>query len=237
MPTGMGIVATQAEAVEGSLSAYLPDPNNPQFDEKTFVDKSGTTPYAYSGYATTVGTHFYGKDSSLAPAVAKIDCYEANNWLQSGFLHYGYCSYKQPGYTLSSTDKSSPSQIANHSWVGDGAISDILRRLDFIVETDEFIQVVAPNNGSTNKSLLASAFNTICAGRSDGGHSIGTFHLDSAYTGERTKPDLVVPREKTSYTAPLGASAAAILIETGRNPALSSDPSKPTTSDRNGETI
>ena len=175
----------------------------------------------------------------LSPGITNIDCYEANHFINSGFLHHGYS--KQPGYTFDSQEKSSPSRVANHSWVGTVSpaenASDILRRLDFVVETDEFIQVVAPDNGTSGKPLLISAFNTISAGRSDGSHQRGSVAVDAVYTAGRVKPDLVVPYSPTSYTAPLAASAAALLIQKGKDPSLSTDPAQQYKTNRDGEII
>ncbi|MBN1105297.1 MAG: hypothetical protein JXL84_17930 [Deltaproteobacteria bacterium] len=238
MPTGSGTTVSQVEAPTLSTGAYRPDRDNTQFTGKTLDDKTGTTPYA-SGHATTVGTLFYGNTSSLASGVTGIDCYDANHFLGSGSLHFGYS--KQPGYTFLSSHKSSPSRVANHSWVGSTKLpdydSDILRRLDFLVETDEFIQIVAPDNATSNKPLLISAFNSILVGRSDGTHQRGSVAVDSIYTAGRVKPDVVVPHSPTSYTAPLGASAAAILVQAGKGPALSTDPVQPYTTNRDGMQI
>lgn len=242
MPTGSGIHATQVEArtsYENPLGPYMPDAADTQFSGKTIIKKTSDSVETFSGHATTVGQLFYGSTSSLAPGITNIDCYEVNHCLTSGFLHHGYS--QQPGYTLQPSDKSSPSRVANHSWVGTASpvenISDILRRLDFVVDVDEFIQVAAPDNASSAKPLMISAFNTISAGRSDGSHQRGSVAVDADYAAGRVKPDLVVPYSPTSYTAPLAASAAALLIQTGKDPSLSTDPAQQYKTNRDGEMI
>jgi hypothetical protein len=241
LPTGSGVTGTQVEARTSydPLGPYMPDPANAQFNGKTLTKKTSDSVSGFSGHATTVGQYFYGNSSSLSPGITQVDCYEANHYLTSGFLHNDH-TY-QPGYTFSSSDKSSPSRVANHSWVGstldNGADSNILRRLDFAVETDELIQIAAPNNGSTNRSLLASSFNAISFGRTDGNHPRGTVALDSQYGAGRTKPDLVVPLALTSYTNPLGASSVGMLLQAGRNPSLAKDPLSTYTTNRDGERI
>lgn len=241
MPNGSGIHATQVEA----RTSYNPDgpfmPNtaDPQFSGKTLTKKTSDGVSGSSDHATSVGRLFYGNASSLSPGITHIDCYEVIHFLSSGFLHHGY-SY-QPGYSFSSSDKSSPSRVANHSWVGGtdpiSDSSDILRRLDFLIETDEFIQVVAPDNASSGKPLLISAFNSISVGRSDGSHQRGSVAVDAVYAAGRVKPDVVVPYTPTSYSAPLGASAAALLVQTGKAAALSTDPVQQYTTNRDGTQI
>ncbi|MEW6664930.1 MAG: hypothetical protein AB1512_06885 [Thermodesulfobacteriota bacterium] len=238
MPTGSGVTATQVEARTSygdPLGPYMPNPADSQFSGKTIIKKTSDSVSGFSGHATTVGQLFYGNISSLSPGITNIDCYEANHFISNGFLHFGY-SY-QPGYTFSASDRASPSRVANHSWVGTGALSDILGRLDYVVETDGFIQVVAPDNSTSNKPLLISAFNSISVGRSDGGHQRGSVAVDSTYTAGRVKPDLVVPYSPTSYVAPLAASAAAILLQAGKDPSLSMDPVQSYTTNRDSELI
>ena len=75
----------------------------------------------------------------------------------------------------------SSSRVANNSWVGDvgtttGDIS-ILARLDWVVNRDEYIQVVAMNNGGTNEPLLGSSFNAISVGLSNGTAAYGSVPL------------------------------------------------------------
>ena len=235
-PLGTGIIATQVEAKStASPYPYMPNPTDPQFNGKVLVDKTNSGISATSSHATTVGKYFYGLTSSLAPGIVSIDCYEVNHFIGDGFLHHGRST--QPGYTLSASDKSSPSRVANHSWVGDTGDSAILRRLDYLVETDEFLQVVALNNGTTSRPLLGSSFNAIVVGRTDGNHPRGTVALDSQYGAGRVKPDLVAPFSVTSYTTPCVASAVGLLLEVGKSPSLATDPVRTYTTNRDGVMI
>jgi hypothetical protein len=204
---------------------------------KTIIKKTSDIVPGSSGHATVVGRLFYGNMSSLSPGITSTDCYEGGNFLWSGFLLTG--NPYQPFYSWPSV-MSSPSRVANHSWVGsDANVSEMLRRLDFVVKADEFIQIVAPANGTTNQPLLISSFNAISAGRSDGSHQRGSVAItgDPTYTGGRVKPDVVVPVSFTSSAAPLAASAAALLIQTGKAPALSTDPQQAYTTNRDGAMI
>jgi hypothetical protein len=241
MPHGFGVTVTQVEARTSynPLGPYMPNATDAQFAGKTLVKKTADSVSGSSNHATAVGRRFYGTSSSLSPAVFLVDCYEANHWFQSGFLNYGSMYLGKPiqPFYLWPSAPSTPSRVANHSWVGSGVSSDVLRRLDFVVETDEFIQVVASDNAMSNKPLMISAFNAISVGKSDGRHQQGSVAMDATYTAGRVKPDLVVPTSPTSYAAPLGASAATLLIETGRNEALSTDPHERHTFNRDGEVI
>jgi hypothetical protein len=51
------------------------------------------------------------------------------------------------------------------------------------------------------------------------------------------KPDVVVPNIPTSYATPLGASIAVLLVQTGKAPALSTDPVQQYTTNRDGTQI
>jgi len=138
------------------------------------------------------------------------------------------------------------------------ATLDILQRTDFLVERDDLITVVGMNNGangglvSTNgtrigsnmDTLLSYAANTISVGVSSLAHVNGTPRLldgldvygrgqndaTSQDYREHPRPDLVAPAGATSFSTPLVASAAALLIDASRthvplsvNP-LSADP-------------
>jgi hypothetical protein len=230
-PTGAGVMVTQAEATSPNNDDYFPVITNSEFSGKTITPK--TNPYSPSGHATGVGQYFYGTSTSIAPGITQIDVYDANDWLGSGFLNTGFSS--QPLV--------SSSRVANHSWAGYysdlATSSQVLRRLDWVIDRDEYIQVVAMNNGSTNYPLLGSSFNAIAVGRSDGNHAIGSVALDSVYTDQRTRPDLVAPFSYTSDAAPVVAASAALLVQTGQQggTTLSTDPLVKFTTNRNGDTI
>jgi hypothetical protein len=228
MPTGSGVKVTQVEASGGK-----PDPSNTQFAGDTFTDK--TSGLTVSSHATTVGQYFYGKTTSIAPGITNIDCYGNVNWESYGFLNNPY------------TPLVSSSRVANHSWIGNfdpaSAIS-ILSHLDWVVNRDEYIQVVAMNNGTTNVPLLGSSFNGIAVGLSNGNSAHGAYPLATTPTtpyaaASRTRPDLVAPASATSWGTPMVSSAAASLVDAGHNGGntLSTDPSVTFTTDRNGDKI
>ena len=198
MPTGIGIGVSQCEApISGT---YLPDVTSPEFSGKMFTVISPAG--GVSGHATTVAQNFYGSATSVAPGVTDIHCYEANNWLQSGFLKYG----------TASAPLAEIQAVQNCSWIGSAgttADAEILRRFDYAIEQSGFLGVVALNNGPGSvPSLLASCYNGISVGLSNRNHSYGTTTVDGA---GRTKPEIVAPSYATSYGTPMVASATAML--------------------------
>ena len=229
VPTGAGVEVMQVEAPitdpnDSEVFRYMPDKMDPAFAGKTITDATKTST-GTSSHAQQVGLNFYGDTTSegdrisIAPGITNITVYEVNHWLGTGFLKAG--SATAPAY--------STARIANHSWAGSTtADGNILRRLDYLVATDDFIQVVGLSNNLppeeiTNWPLLADAFNAISVGVTNGKHFSGTTEVDkSVYVTGRAKPDLVAPGEsptnssiRTSWAAAMVSAAAALLVETG----------------------
>ncbi len=234
MPTGAGVNVTQSEANVGTLDApvYLPDPSTTDLQGKVFNDHSGSSTGQYSSHATGVAGLFVGNNSSMTPAVSVVESYNADHWLGSGQLNGG--NIRAP--------LSNPSRAGNHSWVGQAATaadnSDLLRRVDWLVDTDEFVQCVGLTNSPPTQALLGSAYNVIAAGRSDGGQGTGSVQLDADYPAGRVRPDLVAPQSSTSSATPVICSAAVLLIDTAHSdPGLSTDPQQTSTQNRNGDVI
>ena len=174
IPTGADVIVGQVEVPDGNGN-YAPDGNNVEFDDKCLIRRSGGAAGA-SSHATMVGTRFYGLNSSIAPGIWFINCYEVNNWLQSGFLNVGSGASVQPEPILGAQ------KIWNHSWVGSfnnpTLDNDALRRVDWTIERDDSLVVVGVNNGQSPQPLLAYAFNTISVGRRDGDHAASTVPAD-----------------------------------------------------------
>ena len=244
LPDGAGILTTQAEAATSYVDhdnnpvtpdwpVYLPDPNASAFTGKTISDMTGAELGTYSGHATGVGGLLYGSNS-IASGINAIHAYWADDWFQSGFLNYG------AGQPLASA-----SRIGNHSWVGnigdpDLAIaSNLLRRMDWVIETDEFLQFVGTRNSKgTNYNLFSAAYNVLAVGKTDGNHSTGSPFVDTDYPSGRIRTEIVAPKSTTSSATPIVAATAALLVETGHsNPSLSTDPVQTSTSNRSGNTI
>jgi hypothetical protein len=224
------VIGSQIEApvtVDGQ-QVWMVDTTNAEFAGKTLTNVSGSP--GASPHATSDGVEFYGTAGSIAPGIADIAVYGASWWLGNNFLYrYGV---RQP---LSST-----SRVASHSWAGGGvgALSnETLRRLDWVIENDDFIHVVAQGSPSP---LLASALNVIAVGNTDGAFVNGTVEVDPSdpndpYVAGRVHPNVVIPADNISLAAPRVAAAAALLVELGNSdPALSTDPSQTSYTNRGG---
>jgi hypothetical protein len=232
-PTGAGVWVSQIEAESGGANYYMPTVSHSQFTGKTFYYT--TYPYYYSSHATSVGQYFYGNSGSIAPGITSIINYNAGYWLGGAYLNT----------TGGIQPYSTPSRVGNHSWVGSAGTlalnSEILRRLDWVINRDEFIHLTAMNNGggAAAEPLLGSSFNGIAVGLSSGASKHGSYALDSPYVAGRTRPDLVAPMSATSSATPVAASASALLVEVGHagGTTLSTDPAVKSTTNRNGDTI
>ena len=227
LPDGNGISVAQIEA--GTV--WMPDTSLSQFSDKVIIDKSGES--GVSGHATSVGGIFYGNTSSMTPGIDLIDCFSAGDWLTSRFLNTGN-NTKKP--------RTTSARVANHSWIGsfsgNTSTSNALRRFDWVIDRDEYIQVAALSNGSANQPLFSSSFNAVIVGRTDGGHGHGLPYVDATYTDNRIRPDIVAPMGTTSSATPVVASAAALLVHLGHESQdLSTDPELSYAVNRNGDTI
>ncbi|CAN5387318.1 hypothetical protein BH23VER1_BH23VER1_13740 [soil metagenome] len=215
---GLGVLVTQVEAFSGDN--YLPEfGTNPiagtgNFASKTFTDLTELdSDTGASPHARAVGDFWYGNAShvSTAPGISEIRAQLADDYHGAGFL--------KPGNGGPLVE---PASVQNHSWIGDGS-NDLLRRFDFAVGRDGFVACVGLNNGSQTvvPDLLASAYNAISVGLTDGNHSRGGTPGDLDGPG-RTKPELVVPTDRTSWATAIMSGFASILIQVANGaPALS----------------
>jgi len=211
MPAGANLSVRVVEAADGSGN-YGPNTADAQLGGKTFEYLSGATGTFW--HATTVSRYLFGSQS-LAPAIGNTAQGQtaafssASNWVGTGFL-------RPAANQLPLVETRA---LVNHSWVGTTgnttSDTDLLRRTDFAIQRDGFVATFALNNGSstTIPSLLASTYNGIVVGRSDGGHSRGTTTINGS---GRVKPDIVVPTDATSWATPTVSSAAGLLVETAR---------------------
>lgn len=210
-PTGSGVGLTQVESQQGAnylpeFSTSSPIAGTGGLLGKIITDASALdTDSAISSHARTVAGFCYSNNPefSLATGVSEIKAYEAQHWLDAGFLRPGQAE------PLSET-----SPIQNHSWIGSGS-NTTLRRFDFAIQRDRFVALVGLGNDpeASFPDLLASSYNAISVGRSDGLHSTGGTPADLDGPG-RTKPEIVVPQSATSWATAIASSAAALLLET-----------------------
>jgi len=236
MPTGAGVPVMHVEGDQfiNGVWAYMPDTGNAEFTGKTITDKSGGPSGVYSGHATPVGILFYGNYNSTAPGITLIDAYSADTWLGADYLRTASGVGPQPLV--------SPARVANHSWVYSTVTYDanILRRIDWVIDRDEFTHVIALSNADPNQALFSSAYNVISVGLTTGQHGRGSVAVgsDPIYTAGRVRPDVVAPDVSTSLTTPQVAALAALLVEVGQgNPGLSTDPVSQSSTSRSGTAV
>ncbi len=223
LPTGAGTGVSHVEAFATAGGEYVPTtdatPSTGNFAGKTFAFLSGTS--AVSGHAVRVGSFIYGAntnaalgDASVAPQAGVgpgIDLYSADGWLDADFL--------RTGLQLPRTETN---DVSNHSWISytdatftPAEANAILRRVDYGIERDDYLLFGGLNNGSGTAvpELLASAYNAISVGLTNGNHSTGATPA-TVDGGGRTKPELVVPTDKTSWATGIASSCAALLHST-----------------------
>jgi hypothetical protein len=234
MPTGAGVPVLQVEAayLQGTIETFTPNPTETQFAGKTITNLTGGAENYYSPHATGVGFYFYGNTDSCAPGLATIDVRSAVDWLNAGYINTSGGPGPQPTFTAA--------RVANHSWTGETITydSEILRRLDWAIARDEIIHPVGLNNTSPNRALLASAFNVLAVGRTDGVHVTGSVALDAQYGAGRMRPEIVSPGGSTSVATAQVSGLAALLVQVGKgNAALSTDPVEQFTTNRAGNVV
>lgn len=221
VPTGAGVTVMQVEAPTGNDASALPiwsptaGATSSLFSGVTFnfaTNSSGRSP-STSSHAIGVAQLFYG-NNALASGISNVQVGNAVDWLLTDFLHVG----------TSTAPSVTNARVINHSWVGAlntaAANADALRRTDWLVQQDNVISVVAMNNGSSNRPLLGSSYNSIAVGVTSGNHPRGSYDLSAAdpiYAAGRTRPDVVAPISTTSGAAPIVSSLAALLVETGHS--------------------
>lgn len=219
LPQGAGISVSHVEpSVSEETAAYAASseasPAGGNFAGKTFVFVSG--PSDVSWHAAAVGETFYGVNgASAAPLAgtggAHIRAVEANDWLGSASLHANLSSNTLP--------ETEPHPVANHSWIGlvpthlqAAEANDTLRRLDFQIQRDDYVAMAGVNNGAETAvpELLASSYNALSVGLTNGSHSTGATSGNVDGSG-RVKPEIVAPLARTSYATGLASSCAALL--------------------------
>lgn len=210
LSTGDSIAVAQSEALIGT-NGYYPSTTIADFADKTFLQGSGAQ--GVSSHATNVGVRFYSLTKSPAPGISSITNYSATGWLNGDYLKTLTGQLPPPTSV----------RVANHSWISTGFGNEVLNslyRIDWLVETDDSIQVAGVNNRLSDgteapAALFAGAFNVITVGLSNGNHSTGATNLSSPYTSaNRVRPHLVVPDVNyTSFAAPLVSGTAAMLLD------------------------
>ncbi|MEM7384264.1 MAG: hypothetical protein AAF514_04905 [Verrucomicrobiota bacterium] len=228
---------TQVEApVNGN---YLPESGEGEFNgsglfaSTQFTAKSG--PSDVSPHAENMAEFFRGlprqsSESALSPSDSALSQVAASNVTAAPTPLTGLRSvsvYKVDGEhflmddflrTGSDYPRIEKKAVQNHSWIGlagtatSSLLNEFLYRMDYAIARDGFSSIVAVDNFDTTTipPLLASAYNVVCVGRSDGNHSRGDTP-DIVNGAGRLKPDIVAPLRSTSAATAAVTSVATLL--------------------------
>ncbi len=204
MPTGAGVAFAH---VEGSPNAYRPNLTGPNFDAVAFALRSG--PSQPSAHATATARVIYGS-RGLAPGVEVVHVMTTEDFLGANFLNAS-----TTGPPLADEQTPFPPRVYTHSWVAEPPANQaamVLRRADYQIDTRDVIMCVGVNNGRDKPvpALLGSAYNVIAVGTTNGNSSGGYTRHE---VPGRSKPDLVAPNGMTSFTTPVVAACAGLLLE------------------------
>jgi len=206
LPLGRGIAVGYVESETGG---YLPNAKDQRLTGIEIVPYSGDGPS--SGHATRGATIGFGT-KGIAPGVKVIHSYRVPHWLGPGYLNAGK---PDPPHD-------NGLRLFNHSWISNAkegaanrsATIAVLRRVDYQVDVRDVVMCVGVNNGrdSAVPPLLASAYNVIAVGSARGGGNSSGGYTTIEGRG-RCKPDIVGPRDLTSFATPSVTACAAILME------------------------
>ena len=147
-----------------------------------------------SGHAGGVGQTFYGLPAGVATNVAHVDNYEAGYFFQSLIL----------------AQQSISAVVVNQSFVGSGS-----QQQTYDTAYDNYVtlnKTIFSSGAGDGGAVLppSTCYNGIGVGAYGGATSIGPTPDNG-----RAKPDLCAPADATSYSTPLVAGAAAILVQAG----------------------
>ena len=205
--TGSGVNVGQPEADEdpGTPDAFQVNPAAVGQPASLFTYTSaagtatGTFPNAVgtqSSHGNTVGANFYGTASGVAPGVAHVYSYDASYFYNN----------------LIASQTAIPAKVVNQSFIFTGLT--VLQQQQVEQTYDDFaarygtIFVNGAGNSGT-PSAPSTAYNGIAVGAFGGVSAVGPT------SDGRSKPDITAPGSATSFSTPLVAGAAAILVQAG----------------------
>lgn len=207
LPQGAISVVDQVEAnvaAAGETPIYLANPTLPSFPATSIIDQSGINSQVFSGHANAVAQRIAGIPNSLLPALAQIDGYDANDWINS---------ILRPSSPL--PPATGTGNMANHSWVGSADTNanniEILQRMDWLIAQDDYFQAVGASNVS--QILFAYAMNVVVVKNTGADLPMTTNELDPVYRAGRPAIHLVAPQSSPSNATGTISSAAVLLRE------------------------
>ena len=230
---GMTLLDTQTANLNGAgvrvAQPEADDPTNGYFEVNPGIANRIGQPvtlftyYSTSGSATTfpnsvgsesahaddVAQSFYGLPIGVATNVAHVDNYDANDFVQVreiGLL-------LQTNYTVTLPGSNISDPVVNQSFIFTGNNTNLQKAADsaydnYAAQYNTLFVSGIGNGGPV--SAPATAYNGLGVGAYGGYSSLGPT-LDNG----RAKPDLVAPAGETSFSTPLVAGAAAVLIQAG----------------------
>ena len=125
LENGSTLQVIQTEAPVGS-GAYIPNTSGSEYTGKTIIDATGTN-NGSSGHANTVATRFFGNTTGIAPGIATITFFNANDYINN-----------QTGFNGSGDPPPQLGPIQNHSWIANGisvsVATNVLQRIDHMID-------------------------------------------------------------------------------------------------------
>ena len=143
-----------------------------------------------SWHANEVAKTFFGLTNGAAPGVTHVDNYDAN---------YFFNSLINNGAII-------PARVVNQSFIFATEMPDMDAVYDNYVAQHETIFLNGAGNGGAVSSP-GSAYNVIAVGAYGGSSSTGPT------LGGRAKPDITAPASLTSFSTPLVAGTATLLVQ------------------------
>jgi autotransporter-associated beta strand protein len=207
--TGVGVVVAQPEATAVDPDPYF-DHDNFEIDAAaagvtvpiTYVNSIGAEvlfdPAYTSSHATAVAALMAGVNGGVAPKLAEILNYNANEYLN---------------YVVTDTTIPHNPQVINQSFTispqGPFTADVLTQCWDTFVAAQGVIIVSGVGNGG-DVQLPATAYNVIAVGAYGGASSV-------SQPGQLAKPDITAPAGVTSFSTPLVTGAAALLVQAATN--------------------
>jgi len=212
--TGAGVQVAQPEAsLAGGTNLFEVNPTNVGQPASlfTYTDDSGNVTTAFnpafsSGHADLVGKNYYGAGTGVAQGVSHVDNYNADYFyntivtnltpIADAVVNQSFIFNEDPSTRLTVADQ----QTTDSTY-------------DAYIYKFGTIFLSAAGNGPPpfgTVNAAATSYNSIGVGDSDGATSVGP----TADNG-RSKPDITAPGGATSFSTPLVAGSAAILLQAG----------------------
>lgn len=214
---GSNVPVAIAETTPTGQNVYYPDTTAGQFAAKTMTPSSTfTQALGSSAHATGVGTRFFGNTTgyssrSVAPNIQNIQMYSYSEFNGSYLLN----SSNSTDDTLPVLGSPNNARVASHAYVtSDSSPLNYLERLDYLVQRDDFIQVV----GNNVYGVAGNSLNSIVVVSADGtSQKTATYGTGTPYTAGRSSPVITGPLNGSPSDA-IGqvSGVVALLVSRGK---------------------